>query len=63
MKTWLDALGTCTADAGSVGGWPPPNSGASPNTPCPHMILLLASQHLARSLGPARRLSKRLRAV
>src|ERR1700730_11230316 len=44
MKTWLGALGTCPAAGGLVGGWPPPNSGASPDTPCPHTILLLASR-------------------
>jgi len=29
--------------------------GSFSNTPCPHMILLLASRHLARNAGPARR--------
>jgi hypothetical protein len=44
MKTSLDALGTCAAGSGSVGGWPSPNSGASPDTLRPHRILLLSNR-------------------
>ena len=35
MKTRKDELGICTAADGSFGGWPPPDSGASPDISCP----------------------------
>src|SRR5580658_6908476 len=35
MKTWTDALGTCTGAGGSVGSWPPSDSDASPDIPRP----------------------------
>src|SRR6266853_5522861 len=60
MKTWMDALGTCTAASGSVGGGPVPDSGASPDIPRPPTILLLADRmrrgHRARNLRPGARL-------
>ena len=52
MKTWMDALGTCTAAGGSVGGWPPPDSGASPDIPCPLRSCFLPTG-CAGGIGPA----------
>src|SRR6266566_1228455 len=56
MKTWMDALGTCIAAGGSVGGGPVPDWGASPDTHCPDTILLIADRmrrrRRARNLRP-----------
>src|SRR6266404_1874004 len=52
MKTWLDALGTCTAAGGSVGGGPVPDSGASPDIPRPPYDLASCRQDAPEAPGP-----------
>src|SRR6267154_1909304 len=52
MKTWMDALGTCTAASGSVGGEPVPDSGASPDIPRPLRPCFLPTG-CAGGIGPA----------
>jgi len=53
MKTWMDALGTCTAAGGPVGGWLGPDSGASPDIPRPLDNLVSCRQDAPEGIGPA----------
>src|SRR5207249_10183934 len=52
MKTWTDALGTCTAAGGSVGGGPVPDSGASPDIPRPPYDLASCRQDAPGASDP-----------
>lgn len=67
MKTWPDALKPCTAGGGSVGRWPPPDSGACTDISCPRPPLSgggcagaiwLATCRLSPSLASARHLAE-----
>src|SRR5438309_2146213 len=53
MKTWMDALGTCTAAGGSVGGGPVPDSDASPDIPRPPIRSCFLPTGCAGGIGPA----------
>src|SRR5436853_7209128 len=53
MKTWMDALGTCTAAGGSGGGGPVPDSDASPDIPRPPIRSCFLPAGGAGGIGPA----------
>src|SRR5205085_5479882 len=53
MKTWMDALGTCTAAGGSGGGGPVPDSDASPDIPRPPIRSCFLPTGCAGGIGPA----------